>query len=56
MAALAPCTARALAPARRIRRQCRELHTDVQNTAAALTVGINGHHSHGRTAARDRRP
>lgn len=42
VAALAPCTARSLAPARPIRRQCRERHTDVQNTAAVFTVGING--------------
>jgi hypothetical protein len=35
-------TASVLAPARRIRRQCRDRHTDEQNTAEAFAAGING--------------
>ncbi|MFB0620237.1 hypothetical protein [Streptomyces sp. AGS-58] len=36
------CTARVLAWARRIRRQCLEPHADEQNTAIAFAAGISG--------------
>ncbi|MYY85529.1 MULTISPECIES: hypothetical protein [unclassified Streptomyces] len=46
-------TASVLARVRRIRRQCRERHTDEQNTADVFSFGINGspHPRHNRGPA-----